>query len=90
MRRVAVCLVLAVALTGCSQDPSSNELEVAQQRIEELEADLAQAREPAAATTTTALTATTTARQRRATESSRLLPPRSLGQTTTKRPATHL
>ena len=39
-----MCLVLAVALTGCSQDPSSNELEVAQQRIEELEAELAQAR----------------------------------------------
>lgn len=60
MRRVAVCLVLAVALTGCSQDPSSNELEVAQQRIEELEAELAQAREPAKTTTTTALSATTT------------------------------
>lgn len=59
MRRVAACLVLAMALTGCRQDHSSNELKVAQQRIEELEVEPAQAKEPAATTTITALTATT-------------------------------
>lgn len=60
MRRVAAGLVLVVALAGCGGGSSSDELVSAQQRIEELEAELAQADKPATTSTTEAPTGSTT------------------------------
>ena len=53
-------LVLLVALAGCGGGSSSNELEAAQQRIAEPEAELTQANKPATTGTTEAPVGTTT------------------------------
>ena len=69
MRRVAAFLATAIVLTGCGGDSSSGELEAAQQQIAELEAELAQAEEPAETTTSSAATTTApTTTTQRATE----------------------
>lgn len=56
MKRILACLVLAVAVAGCGSD----ELDAAQQRIEELEAELAATTTTLPATTTTRPATTTT------------------------------